>query len=76
MERYYHLVIVSYVVGLGIEMLFSQCKNTDHEVEEGYLVTGMLVPLIVPVDIPLMDAWQLQLYLELFLEKKSLEEQE
>ncbi len=45
------LVIVSYVVGLGIEIYFA-AKN-DHEVEEGYLVTGMLVPLIVPIDIPL-----------------------
>lgn len=45
------LVIVSYGVGLGIEFLFAVIKN--HEVEEGYLVTGMLVPLIVPVDIPL-----------------------
>lgn len=45
------LVIVSYGVGLGIEFLFAIIKN--HEVEEGYLVTGMLVPLIVPVDIPL-----------------------
>ncbi|WP_166967452.1 NADH:ubiquinone reductase (Na(+)-transporting) subunit B [Yeosuana marina] len=45
------LVIVSYGVGLGIEFLFATIKN--HEVEEGYLVTGMLVPLIVPVDIPL-----------------------
>lgn len=45
------LVIVSYVVGLGIEFIFAVIKK--HEVEEGYLVTGMLVPLIVPVDIPL-----------------------
>lgn len=45
------LVIVSYVVGLGIEFIFATIKK--HEVEEGYLVTGMLVPLIVPVDIPL-----------------------
>ncbi len=45
------LVIVSYVVGLGIEFIFA-IKN-KHEVEEGYLVTGMLVPLIVPIDIPL-----------------------
>ena len=45
------LVIVSYVVGLAIEILFAM-KN-KHEVEEGYLVTGMLVPLIVPVDTPL-----------------------
>ncbi|AOW20817.1 NADH:ubiquinone reductase (Na(+)-transporting) subunit B [Urechidicola croceus] len=45
------LVIVSYVVGLAVEMFFA-AKN-GHEVEEGYLVTGMLVPLIVPIDIPL-----------------------
>lgn len=45
------LVIVSYGVGLGVEFLFAIIKK--HEVEEGYLVTGMLVPLIVPVDIPL-----------------------
>ncbi|WP_203296009.1 NADH:ubiquinone reductase (Na(+)-transporting) subunit B [Luteirhabdus pelagi] len=45
------LVIVSYVVGLAVEFLFAVIKG--HEVEEGYLVTGMLVPLIVPVDIPL-----------------------
>ncbi len=45
------LVIVSYGVGLAIEFLFAVVKG--HEVEEGYLVTGMLVPLIVPVDTPL-----------------------
>ena len=45
------LVIVSYVVGLVIEFIFAVIKQ--HEVEEGYLVTGMLVPLIVPVDTPL-----------------------
>jgi Na+-transporting NADH:ubiquinone oxidoreductase subunit B len=45
------LVVVSYVVGLGVEFIFATIKG--HEVEEGYLVTGMLVPLIVPVDIPL-----------------------
>ncbi|NEW79100.1 MAG: NADH:ubiquinone reductase (Na(+)-transporting) subunit B, partial [Gelidibacter sp.] len=45
------LVVVSYVVGLGIEVLFATIKG--HEVEEGYFVTGMLVPLIVPVDTPL-----------------------
>ena len=45
------LVIVSYGVGLGIEFLFATIKK--HEVEEGYLVTGMLVPLIVPIDTPL-----------------------
>ena len=45
------LVVVSYVVGLGVEVLFAIIKG--HEVEEGYFVTGMLVPLIVPIDIPL-----------------------
>jgi len=45
------LVIVSYLVGLGIEFIFAIINN--HEVEEGYLVTGMLVPLIVPIDTPL-----------------------
>ena len=45
------LLIVSYGVGLLVEFIFAVIKG--HEVEEGYLVTGMLVPLIVPVDIPL-----------------------
>ena len=45
------LVVVSYGVGLAIEFVFAIIKG--HEVEEGYLVTGMLVPLIVPVDLPL-----------------------
>ncbi len=45
------LVAVSYIVGLVVEFIFAVIKG--HEVEEGYLVTGMLVPLIVPVDIPL-----------------------
>lgn len=45
------LVIVSYGVGLIVEFIFAVIKG--HEVEEGYLVTGMLVPLIVPIDIPL-----------------------
>ncbi|CAI8286980.1 MAG TPA: NADH:ubiquinone reductase (Na(+)-transporting) subunit B [Flavobacteriaceae bacterium] len=50
------LVIVSYGVGLLVEFIFAVIKG--HEVEEGYLVTGMLVPLIVPVDIPL---WMLSI---------------
>ncbi|CAA0150603.1 NADH:ubiquinone reductase (Na(+)-transporting) subunit B [Tenacibaculum maritimum] len=45
------LVVVSYVVGLIVEFIFAVIKG--HEVEEGYLVTGMLIPLIVPVDLPL-----------------------
>jgi len=45
------LIIVSYVVGLGIEFAFAQSRG--HEVNEGYLVSGILIPLIVPPDIPL-----------------------
>ena len=45
------LLIVSYGVGLAVEFVFAVIKG--HEVEEGYLVTGMLVPLIVPIDTPL-----------------------
>jgi Na+-transporting NADH:ubiquinone oxidoreductase subunit B len=45
------LVIVSYVVGLGIEFAFAQIRK--HEINEGFLVSGMLIPLIVPVDTPL-----------------------
>jgi len=45
------LIIVSYVVGLGIEFYFAIKRG--HEVNEGYLVTGMLIPLIMPVEIPL-----------------------
>lgn len=45
------LLAVSYGVGLLVEFIFAVIKG--HEVEEGYLVTGMLVPLIVPIDTPL-----------------------
>jgi len=45
------LIIVSYVVGLGIEFISAQMRG--HEVNEGFLVTGLLIPLIVPVNIPL-----------------------
>ena len=45
------LVIVSYVVGLGIEFAAAQVRG--HEVNEGFLVSGMLIPLIMPVDVPL-----------------------
>lgn len=50
------IIIVSYGVGLGLEILFAQIRH--HEVNEGFFVTGMLIPLIVPPDIPL---WQLAL---------------
>ncbi|MDR0371536.1 MAG: NADH:ubiquinone reductase (Na(+)-transporting) subunit B [Prevotellaceae bacterium] len=45
------IMVVSYVVGLGIEFIFAQIKG--HEIQEGFLVTGFLIPLIVPVDTPL-----------------------
>ena len=45
------IVIVSYGVGLGVEFMFAQLRG--HEVQEGFLVSGMLIPLILPVDIPL-----------------------
>jgi len=45
------LVIVSYVAGLGIEFIFAQLRG--HDVNEGFLVSGILIPLIVPVSTPL-----------------------
>lgn len=45
------IIVVSYVAGLGTEFIFAQLRG--HEVNEGFLVTGMLIPLIVPVSIPL-----------------------
>ncbi len=44
-------IVVSYGVGLGIEFVVAQWKN--EEIQEGYLVSGMLIPMIVPVDTPL-----------------------
>ncbi len=45
------IIIVSYVVGLGIEIAFAQMRN--EEVAEGYFVSGMLIPLVMPADVPL-----------------------
>ena len=45
------LYVVAYLVGLAIEFVSAQIQG--HEVNEGYLVSGMLIPLIVPVDVPL-----------------------
>lgn len=45
------LIIVSYGVGLGIEFIF--CIKKGHAIYEGFLVSGMLIPLIMPVDVPL-----------------------
>jgi Na+-transporting NADH:ubiquinone oxidoreductase subunit B len=44
-------VMVSYIVGLGIEFVFAQIRG--HEIQEGFLVTGMLIPLIMPINTPL-----------------------
>lgn len=45
------LIVVSYGVGLGIEFLFAIQRK--HSIHEGFLVTGMLIPLIMPADVPL-----------------------
>ncbi len=45
------IMVVSYGVGLGIEFIAAQIRG--HEVNEGYLVSGILIPLILPVNIPL-----------------------
>jgi Na+-transporting NADH:ubiquinone oxidoreductase subunit B len=45
------LIVVAYGVGLGIEFIVAQIKG--HEIQEGFLVSGMLIPLIVPIDTPL-----------------------
>ncbi|MBR3698475.1 MAG: NADH:ubiquinone reductase (Na(+)-transporting) subunit B [Bacteroidales bacterium] len=50
------MLAVSYIVGLGIEFTFAQIRH--HEVNEGFLVTGFIIPMIVPVTTPL---WQLAL---------------
>jgi Na+-transporting NADH:ubiquinone oxidoreductase subunit B len=50
------MLIVSYVTGLGIEFIAAQIRG--HEINEGFLVTGILIPLIMPIDIPL---WMLSL---------------
>jgi Na+-transporting NADH:ubiquinone oxidoreductase subunit B len=50
------IIVISYGVGLGIEFIFSMMRK--HPVNEGFLVTGMLIPLVMPPDIPL---WQVAL---------------
>jgi Na+-transporting NADH:ubiquinone oxidoreductase subunit B len=50
------MIVVSYAVGLGIEFAFAIFRG--HEVNEGYLVTGLLIPMIMPVGLPL---WMLAL---------------
>ncbi len=45
------LIVVSYVAGLTVEFIFASIR--DHEVNEGFLVTGLLIPLVIPVTTPL-----------------------
>lgn len=45
------MIVVSYAVGLSIEFIFAIYRG--HEVNEGYLVSGLLIPMIMPVDLPL-----------------------
>lgn len=45
------IVVVAYVSGLAVEFIFAQLRG--HEVNEGYLVSGMLIPLVMPPDVPL-----------------------
>ena len=49
--KFMPLLIVSYAVGLSVEFAFAISRG--HQVNEGYLVSGMLIPLIMPVDVPL-----------------------
>jgi Na+-transporting NADH:ubiquinone oxidoreductase subunit B len=51
LQKVIPIVAVSYIAGLGVEFVFAQIRK--HEVNEGYLVSGMLIPLVMPVDIPL-----------------------
>lgn len=50
------MIVVSYVVGLGIEFIVAQKRG--HEIQEGFLVSGLLIPMICPIDTPL---WMLAL---------------
>ena len=49
-------ILVSYIVGLGIEFMWAQWKH--EEIQEGYLVSGIIIPMIIPVNCPL---WMLAL---------------
>ena len=49
-------ILVSYIVGLGIEFAWAQWKG--EEIQEGYLVSGIIIPLIIPIGCPL---WMLAL---------------
>jgi len=45
------IIAVSYIAGLGVEFIFAKIRH--EEVNEGFLVSGMLIPLVMPVDVPL-----------------------
>ncbi len=45
------IVVVSYATGLGVEFIFAIIRK--HTINEGFLVSGMLIPLVMPVDVPL-----------------------
>ena len=49
--RVFPILCVSYIVGLGTEFIFAQIRQ--HEVAEGFLVSGILIPMVMPVDTPL-----------------------
>ncbi len=49
--KVFPIIVVAYVTGLGIEFIFAQLRG--HDVAEGFLVSGMLIPLVMPVNIPL-----------------------
>jgi len=51
LQKVLPIIIVSYGAGLAVEFLFAGMKG--HSINEGYLVTGMLIPLIMPVTVPL-----------------------
>jgi Na+-transporting NADH:ubiquinone oxidoreductase subunit B len=55
-SKVFPMLVVSYAVGLGIEFAVAQLRG--HEVNEGFLVTGLLIPLLMPPDLPL---WMLAL---------------
>ncbi|MGL4909346.1 MAG: NADH:ubiquinone reductase (Na(+)-transporting) subunit B [Bacteroidales bacterium] len=51
LQKVVPIISVSYIVGLGIEFAVAQMRN--HEVNEGFLVSGMLIPMVMPADVPL-----------------------
>lgn len=50
-QKVFPIIAVTYITGLSIEFAFAQIRK--HEVNEGFLVTGLLIPLVMPPDVPL-----------------------